>query len=130
MDVTPAADAPLQRDRLRLDRDAGTLVGSRCPACGTTSWPQRAVCHRCGNPATAATAFAPTGTLLTHTTVHVDRPGLASPYCLGQVHLDGGPLVFGHVRPAADGVPVPAPVRVVLDPDPSAVPPFWFEVVP
>ena len=41
--------------------------------------------------------------------------------------LEGGPVVFGHVRGLESGSVTPLPVRLVLDADPEQVPPFWFE---
>ena len=122
IDVTPTGARP------RWDRDLGALVGSRCDSCDTVVWPGRAFCHRCGEPAMRATAFATTGSLLTHTTVWVPRPGLRTPYTLGQVKLDDGPLIFGHVQGVTAATLVPAAVRLVLDPDPEKVPPFHFQV--
>jgi uncharacterized OB-fold protein len=72
-------------------------------------------------------SFEPTGTLLTFTTVWVPRPGLEPPYTIGQVKLDDGPLVFGHVRGLSSNTRVPSPVRVAISADEQAVPPFWFE---
>ena len=76
----------------------------------------------------APVEFSSRGRLLTHTTVWVQRPGIPAPYTLGQVKIDDGPLVFGHVIGLKDSTTVPAPVRIVLDPDPAAVPPFRFKL--
>lgn len=127
MGLTRALDAPGTAQRPRVDRTAGVLVGSRCDECLATSWPARAVCHRCGRASMSQSRFSPRGTLLTHTEVWTPRPGLGVPYRLGQVQLEDGPLVFCHVRGLAAGRPVPLPVRIVLADDDAAVPPFWFE---
>jgi uncharacterized OB-fold protein len=118
---------PPLADRERIDRVAGTLVGSRCHACAATSWPGRAGCHRCGQLTMEPTSFAPTGSLLTCTTVWIGRPGLEPPYTLGQIKLDDGPLVFAHVRTLAADAVMPVAVRLVVDSADSEVPPFWFE---
>ena len=67
------------------------------------------------------------GSLLSYTTVWVQRPGLPSPYVLGQVDLGDGATIFAHVRELPETTVVPIPVRVRLDADESAVPRFWFE---
>jgi uncharacterized OB-fold protein len=72
-------------------------------------------------------SFAPSGNLVTYTTVWVARPGIEPPYTIGQVKLDDGPLVFGHIRGLVDGMTVPSPVRLVVADDTASVPPFWFE---
>ena len=121
MTMPPLAERP------RMDRASGVLVGSRCDACGATSWPGRTGCHRCGRLAMEPTSFASTGSLLTCTTVWVGRPGLEPPYTIGQVKLDEGPLIFGHVRGLADAALMPLAVRLVMAASGADIPPFWFE---
>lgn len=128
MDVRPAMESPLTGDRPRADHAAGRLAGTRCTSCSAPSWPARSICHRCGSPALQSEKFSPTGSLLTYTTVHVPRPGLETPYTLGQVHLDAdGPVVFGHVRGLAKNAKVPCRVRLVLAEDTDNVPWYWFQ---
>jgi uncharacterized OB-fold protein len=112
--------------RPRVDAVAGALLGSRCTACGTTAWPSRAVCHRCRSAMEISTALARTGRLLSYTQVWVERPGLTPPYLIGQVCLDDGTLLFGHVRGLSDRARVPLPVSVVVGAD-GDTPPFWFD---
>jgi len=127
VELTVALELPQTGSRPRVDRRNGVLVGSRCDECGANSWPARAVCHRCGAPVMREHSFSARGTLLTYTTVWVPRPGLEPPYTIGQVKLEDGPLVFGHIRGLADGTPVPAAVQLALADELPAVPPFWFE---
>jgi uncharacterized OB-fold protein len=62
----------------------------RCPSCGTLALPPRHRCLNCGEEGTATLVALPrTGTVYTLTTVHVPVPGLASPYSLAVVQLDG-----------------------------------------
>lgn len=72
-------------------------------------------------------AFASHGTLVSYTTVWVDRPGIKAPYRLGQVKLGDGPMVFAHVRCLGDDARVPLAVRLVVAPDENALPRFWVE---
>lgn len=111
-------------DRPRTDVAAGTLAGSRCARCAATAWPGRAVCHRCGSADVYDCAFADHGTLLSYTRVMVPRPGLESPYVLGQVRIADGPIVFGTVTGLAAAASVPCPVRVRVAPDR-----YWFETI-
>jgi uncharacterized OB-fold protein len=127
MELTRALDVQGTAQRIRVDRDAGVLVGSRCEGCGATSWPARAICHRCGRAGMEQWRFSAQGTLLTHTEVWTPRPGLEVPYRLGQVQVTDGPAVFCHIRELVPGRPVPLPVHVVLADDEASVPPFWFE---
>ena len=126
MGLIAAAEAPLTGTRSRMDRALGVLVGSRCTDCTATSWPGRAVCHRCASAALVEHAFPPVGSLLSYTRVWVPRPGLEAGYVLGQVRLVDGPLVFTHVRELPPDLTVPAPVHLVVG-DCDAVPSFWFE---
>jgi uncharacterized OB-fold protein len=127
MELTGVSELPATGERTRIDATLGALVGSRCDDCGAVSWPSRTICHRCGMPAMRETVFSSEGQLLTYTTVWVARPGIEPPYTIGQVKLDDGPLVFGHVRGLVDGTTVPAPVQMVVSPEVASIPPFWFE---
>lgn len=127
MELTGATEMPATAERTRIDGELGALVGSRCTDCSAVSWPSRAICHRCGMPAMREMVFSADGQLLTYTTVWVARPGIEPPYTIGQVKLYDGPLVFAHVRGLVEGTTVPTPVRMVVSPEPAAVPPFWFE---
>jgi uncharacterized OB-fold protein len=73
------------------------------------------------------TTFAATGSLLTFTTVWVARAGIEAPYTLGQVKVDDGPLVFGHVRGLPAESRVPLRVRLAISEAEQSFPPFWFE---
>lgn len=127
MGLSAALDLPGTAQRPRVDREAGTLVGSVCANCGASSWPARAVCHACGRAAMALRPLSPRGTLITHTEVWTPRPGLEVPYRLAQVRLQDGPTIFCHVRGLRAGQAVPLPVHLVLAEVEDAVPPFWFE---
>jgi hypothetical protein len=127
LDLAAALDVPPFPQRPRIDRVAGRLVGSRCGACGSVSWPGRPVCQRCGAAAATPLRLSDEGTLITYTTVWVPRPGLPTPYVLGQVDLADGVRIFAHGRGLTDRHTVPLPVRLVVLADQDAVPPFVFE---
>ena len=126
MELNPALDWAPTAERPRFDPAGHRLTGSRCTACGATSWPARAICQQCGRAATEIAQFGPAGILISFTTVWVPRPGLEVPYTLGQVVVEGGPAVFGHVRglPADARTPFRVTLRIAAD---DVVPPFWFE---
>jgi uncharacterized OB-fold protein len=112
----------------------GALVGSRCTACGTRSWPSRAVCGRCGSDELAQEALPAVGELLSYTSVWVARGPFTPPYVLGQADFGEGAVVFGHVRGLPDDAHVPLPVSVVIAPVSVVIAPpgdepldFWFE---
>jgi uncharacterized protein len=70
------------------------LRARRC-ACGHVACPPQLYgCERCGEPASAAAdvALATRGVLTALTTVHV-HPKLQTPYGVGRVTLDGGPVL-------------------------------------
>jgi uncharacterized protein len=121
-------DVPGTLARRRLDMERGVLLGSRCDNCGATSWPARAICHSCGHSTTLGVPLPNTGTLLSYTRVWVPRPGIQPPYLLGEIALDGGALLFAHVRLLSDGAKVPMPVRLVIPAAESSEPiAFWWE---
>jgi uncharacterized OB-fold protein len=129
MSIAAALEASPTVERERVDRAAGVLVGSRCRNCGTYSFPSRAVCHHCGAADMEVAPLSAEGKLITHTTVHIPRPGVEAPFTLGQVELPEGVLVFGHIRGLEAGDKVPLTVEMKLAPDEAAVPPYWFEPV-
>lgn len=126
MELSAADRARPFLERARFDPVAGVLVGSRCAECGARSWPARAVCARCGSVAVAESPLPPEGSLLSFTTVWVARPGLSTPYVLGQADFSDGATVFAHVRGLDPDTRVPTPVRAVISADESAVPRFWL----
>jgi uncharacterized OB-fold protein len=91
------------------------------------AWPGRPVCPRCGAAEAEEIELSDRGTLITFTRVWVPRPGLPTPYILGQVDLADGVRVFAHGRDITDDHHVPLPVRIVLNEIPDVVPPFFFE---
>jgi uncharacterized protein len=127
MDLTAALDVIGSAQRSWIDRDAGRLVGSRCDLCAAVSWPGRPICERCGQAGTTEFRLTDTGTLITYTTVWVSRPGLVTPYVLGQVDLDDGVRIFAHGRGLTERHRVPLAVRLIVRSDPVSVPPFVFE---
>jgi len=129
MDLSHALQAKPTSERRRAEALSHRMVGSRCSACSTSVWPSRAVCAACGSAELAEEAFQRDGQLVTYTTVHVARPGLAVPYTLGQVRLDdGGPLVFGQVVGLPEGATVPVAVRSVIGAEGDS-PWYHFEYV-
>jgi hypothetical protein len=126
MELSVTAEIAGTDERPRLDRAAGALIGSSCPVCDATSWPPRAICHRCGNPMNLSTPLAREGTLLSYTTVWVPRPGLETPYTLGQIEIADS-VFFGHLRGSVEGLLVPSPVRLVMPAESEGALDFWFE---
>jgi uncharacterized OB-fold protein len=112
--------------RTKINYAERSLVGSRCDGCGTTAWPGRPVCQRCGAVPTTEIELRPTGTLVSFTTIHIPRPGLPAPYVLGQVYLDDGLTVFAVGRDLAPDSTVPLSVRLEVSREPGTVPPFAF----
>lgn len=128
MTLIKALDAPGTRARPRCDPLAQALVGSRCGACGTASWPARAICHVCGSPDVAQAPLGRGGQLQTRTTVWIARPGIPAPYTLCMAELDDGVRIFAHLREGDRPVEVGGRVRVVVSPDDAGnALPFWFE---
>jgi uncharacterized protein len=128
MELSAALEATGTAERPRVDRAAGRLAGSRCPACGTVSWPGRAVCHRCGAAGLETVLFSATGTLLSWTRCWVPRPGIEPPFVLGKVRFPDGATVFGHVHGLADEGPSDSVTVECVIASEGALPAFAFEV--
>ncbi|MEN9315891.1 MAG: hypothetical protein RIS35_2284 [Pseudomonadota bacterium] len=82
----------------------GRLRSTRCPGCGTFSFPPRNLCRACWRRDVDWVDLPVTGVLYTFTRVHV-VPGAFradAPYAIGIVDLDGGPRLMcrlvGEVR--------------------------------
>jgi len=121
LEIRPTGERP------RFDFEIGALVGSRCAACGSSAWPARAVCHRCGSASVEERTFAGAARLQSYTEVRVARPGIEAPYALGQVLLHDGPVVFGRVVGLREPVDLPCPVATRIGRGPDGVPVYWFE---
>jgi uncharacterized OB-fold protein len=68
------------------------LVAATC-SCGEVSYPPRQLCLNCGRDRdTSPTPLARTGEIYTCVKVHVPIPGIAGPYGLAIVALDGSPV--------------------------------------
>ena len=99
--------------------DYVSLVGTTCPACGTTSFPPRSVCPNCLNREQVDTALSTNGQIVRAARVALPPAGFHEPIVIGVVRLDAGPSVFAVIQQSADeplapGTPVvavPAPVR-------------------
>lgn len=78
-----------------------SLLGTRCPSCGTIAHPVRPRCLACGATATTV-ELRKHGTVLASTTVRVTRPDvlLKPPFQIVLARLDDGPVV---TMPACDG---------------------------
>jgi uncharacterized protein len=77
------------------------MVAARC-ACGELSFPPRTLCLACGRDEVGQPESLPrTGEVYSAVTVHAPVPGIAGPYGLAIVSLDGVPLrVLAHVTDA------------------------------
>lgn len=132
-DLSKALEFEPWAQRVRADLDTQQLVGSRCGDCGFATWPARAVCSDCGSPMVSVRSFARWGLLVSFTVVHVPRPGLPSPYALGQVRLEDGPMVFARLEPVPSRAELPLRVRsrAAASEDPASAGPLriWFEPV-
>jgi|GEM_PF-2309975 len=128
MELRAAIEVESTARRRRLDRAAGLLIGSGCPVCAATSWPPRAVCHRCGSPMDLERALPREGALLSFTKVWVPRPGLEAPYTLGQIEILDS-IFFAHVRGLGAEARVPMTVALVVPGEEDEDEPvsFWFE---
>ena len=78
----------------REHSDGPVLVGSRCSACGLSTFPERAFCRRCWADSMEPVELSRTGRLYTWTTVHAAQPGYPTPSVLGYVDLPEGVRVL------------------------------------
>ena len=89
---------------LRLGEGEEALEGCRCPGCGDTFYPPRAVCLSCYHEGLDRVALSRRGTLHTFTIARMALPGafVKAPYVIAQVQLEEGviiPTVLDDVDP-------------------------------
>jgi uncharacterized OB-fold protein len=85
----PAAQIPL-------------LAGSRCDACGRTAFPPITIgCDVCGAEETSlqAVELEAVGRLYSFATVHLHRGELETPFTIGEIQLEAGPLIRAPMAP-------------------------------
>lgn len=94
-----------------------TLASSRCAACGRVAFPALAIgCDACGagEDALERVDLEAAGRLYTFATVHLHHGGdLATPFTIGEVQLDAGPLIRVTMAPDQEDVAIGARVRAV-----------------
>ena len=96
------------------DGDGPVLRGTRCRACGTAFFPILPLgCEVCGSTQLEASDLQPEGILHSVATVHLYQGhDLEAPFAIGEIQLDGGPLIRGTmaalVEPDAIGARVAA----------------------
>lgn len=100
------ATVPLEPYLFRVDGEQPVLLGSRCAACDETFFPRRRLCAICAEP-TAPVDLSTTGTLYSHTYVHV-------PY-FGKRRVDGGGYGVGQVD-----LPERVRIQCVITGDPAS----------
>ena len=100
------------------------LLGSRCNACHTVTFPRQGSCPRCAGEDVAPHALARRGTLWTYTvqgfvpkTPYLGADREFQPYGVGYVDLAGEVLVEGRlVMKDLDSLRIGLPMELVLEP--------------
>ena len=138
MDAPMAADpstlvrAFLCGDALQIDASGrATLVGGRCAACGTETFPRPPVCASCMGEDIRPQAMPREGTLYAFSTVHVAAKKWRKPMRIGYVDLSNGARVFTHLDGGdlAIGDEVEVDVGIVADDEEGAIRSFVFRKV-
>jgi uncharacterized OB-fold protein len=109
---------------------APRLLGSRCPSCGETFFPRRAVCARCLAVGTDPVELGPRGRLWTFTWCHLPLFGSRRSdggYGVGQVDLPEGPRVQAVLAGRRDELAIG--MEMTLDLEPLGTSPAGEELV-
>ncbi len=95
------ADLPLKAGlfvQAKSENEKPYLLGSRCRACGYTSFPRKEICIVCRKEATMEEIQLGTyGRLETFAVMQVGPPGFKVPYVIGYVKAREGALVFAPI---------------------------------
>jgi uncharacterized OB-fold protein len=84
------------------------LKGCVCEDCETLMLPPRLICNKCGSTNLKEHCFNGKGTIKTKTVVHVPLSKFQdlSPYMVGIIELDEGPLITGMVLGDIDKIKI------------------------
>ena len=126
MSTHPHSQPPRPRPKLDADNRPfwtggaeGKLNIMKCGDCGEFTHPPRLICRHCQSENMAPQAVAGTGVIDTYTINHQAwMPGLAVPFVIARVKLDGVPGVYlttNIVRCSPDEVDVDDKVRVTFE---------------
>jgi uncharacterized OB-fold protein len=101
-----------------LQLEPPRLLGSRCSACGTTTFPARAFCPHCrATTGIDGVALTPDGHVHSFTVVRQAPAGVDVPYVLAQIDLGDGVRVLAQVVGAEpERIALGAPVSLELAP--------------
>jgi uncharacterized protein len=93
------------------------LVGTECQNCGTSYFPPRIVCRKCGRMSKMVEKkFEGEGEVYSYTNIRVppDTFKDEAPYVVGIVKLDEGPFVEGHILDKGNDVAIGTRVSVAF----------------
>jgi uncharacterized OB-fold protein len=135
---------PIAPDLFTWPSDAPQLIGGKCGACGTVTFPRQSGCPRCGGDRIEAELLERRGTLYTFTTqAFLPKEPYAGPeteetfagYALGYVELPGQVMVEARLTerdPAKLAIGMPVELVIVpfrVDADGNDVLAFAFTPV-
>jgi uncharacterized OB-fold protein len=127
----PAAAGPASEPRARrllpgswrpLPDGRAELLATRCPRCGTLTFPVASTCPACWNAdGLRAEAVAGPGVVYAVTVVRVPEPGIEAPYRIGYADFPGGLRVCARFTgpDAAVGDPVEVVAMVIRQQPPG-----------
>lgn len=100
MSVEPVAVEPLLGGEAFTIEASGApvLVASRCARCDGLTFPRSVVCSSCGSDDVRDERQPTSGTLYTHTRVHVAHKRWGGPASFGYIDLPSGLRVFAHLE--------------------------------
>ena len=99
----------------RLSSARYSLIGERCPACGSVIFPPRDVCPDCAAEAKTAFTMSGKGTIYSYTTLTEVPAGFEeqAPYVLALIKLDEGPLITAQLTDLQGEPQIDQPVEMV-----------------
>ena len=91
------------------------LIGSVCEVCNNFMLPPRMICTKCGSTDLKEHCFDGNGTIKTKTVVYVPLTKFQelSPYTVGIVELDEGPMITGMILGDIDKISIGDRVEAV-----------------
>ena len=98
----------------RLQKQRYRLIGNKCKGCSTLYFPQRKLCLNCGKTEFEESRLSGKGKIASWTVIRAAPSGFESPYSVGVVQLEEGPLLTAQLVGPRDKIATGKPVKAVF----------------
>ncbi len=98
----------------RLQKQRYRLVANKCKSCGVLYFPQRRICLECGKAEFEDKQLSGKGKIASWTVIRAAPTGFESPYAIGVVQLEEGPMLSSQITGPLNNIQTGKPVKAVF----------------